>query len=1364
MTIEKIRHTKEGNINPVEFFKINPNIIVPKVSFGNNSKASVSVQKKDEFIKSTESEKIETKAETPSTKKERSPRIEKLAKRIEEGMKEKGLEQYAKGVIAFFEIASEDDIAYLETGNNLQDFLDNELDSMNTMKVLTELCENPMWGKISYDAISALANINADEVSVNDFLEGAEPEEIDNAAKYMSLGAVKKGGKLKDYTDRIKILIENIENLEDVPNQMIIELLNNKELDNEFLVELAKVINKRNKEGVISHNDNYSRIKAEHKGILLKYIEFRVPVHERGGFYSSGLDDLDTICSYATKENAVIIEKLLENEKIGVYEIKDAVKRIDTSEIPTILKNMEMFERFNLKASDAVKYEGEEITDGEVLKANIKKYSEKYRYSYPPCDQIAAICLSDNNYAFANFMEKFSVGPSTISAALQNSKGTDDIETIEKRFKEIRELTNERNEHFAWIPYAIKNQQSYDAYKTFSELVVGKYKDDFERFSYDDRKIFALEYDSPEKVKERMEKIAKGYERLPFAIMATSDELFELSKKVEEKFKNKELSNTIFSYKLTKAKQEKIEELYKKAELLFDKYKMEPEKINELIKTGNYEFGLNMLRAGIDKDFVQYAGRLKTERYFNEEKTIKALCNYQKYGDLNDKGIQKYLFDGYGTIDTLTDEKIAESVAELIKNGYEYNEISLFTRSAQTAFKTEGKDIVEHVKENIAKAKRLKKDLGELGFVVSNESLARQVAGFERNKEEYMAILTGAKEYNPRISLKEKIDIYQGIKKIEWNENAPRAQEGRVQLEKIISEIENSLTNTETFVNVDFEAQNAMFQNTFKNSPKIESALAGFDFTKYAKEGLPLSYPRKEFLEDLNTITSKMDEDEVYKISKKLGIDLIRNKENEIIGYNGIIKLHEIKAETEAEEAILEIANNFIMENSIQTGDEVVDKALNSLIKGMPEFVNIIGKQQHGTQAYSVDIHTTKVLTECLNNEKYKELSNADKTKLKLCVLTHDIAKSEGVVDKGHQEYSALYAKSILDKYAIPANLKDKVFELVKNHHWLEAYNTGAKTPEELAVSFRFYDDYSISKIIAEADLKGVNDNFFGYYGSALSDEAQKPLSDAISKLNGKGNFLYVSDSKIMPAFESRVPIVEHEGKKYKCINFTEIEDDEDLSKYGFMPNTKKEDIRFQTHMAKSAENLETLMSLQEISNDSVLSTSYTSLTNNKTYYGTKFGVILDNETENIANATPQNQASGYGKGWENFVQLKTSEINNTLLPSSMQEILGINEKEYEELYKQFSGKKYISAIRKTKEFTAGEKKISGEKLANAILEAQDRLLNTGDTHNEVVAYNTKVRGFIAKVDSIDEIPKEFLDFVEKYNLTIYMIGGKNDF
>ncbi len=1361
MTIEKLRHTKEGNISPVEFFKINPNTSIPKVSFGNKTKTSIGIQKKDEFVKSKEQEKLETQSD--NKQKEISPRAKKLFKQIEIGMKEKGLEKYTKGVIAFFEIASEDDLEYLESGNNLQDFLDNDLNDINTIKLMCELCESPMWGKISYDSICSLSDLNAEEISVNEFLEGATPEEVDNTVNYVKLSGVKKGERLKEYARRLNIFRENIENLEDVPKNAVREIIGNKELDEDFLLEVAKVINKKNKQGKIVFNDNYSKIKAEHKGIMLEYIKHRVPVQERGSgdyFHSFGLDELETLCSYSNKDNVEIIEKMLSNKDISIYEIQSAIKEIKPSEKETILKNMEMFERFGLKSTDAIRYEGEEITDREVLEENKKEFLKMFKYSYPPHDVIAAVCLSKNNLEYAKLMNKYSVGPSTISAALQNNKGTDDVETIKKRLDEILNHKDYKNENFAWIPYGIKNEKSFEAFKTFEEILIGQKKDDFEYFKSDDRKIFALEYDDPKKVKERMQKISNGYARLPFAIMATSDEMFELSKKAEEKFDCKELSNTIFSYEQTKGKKEFAEKLYKKAELLFDEYEIAPDKISELIKKGNYEFGLNMLRAGIDKNFIEHVDRLKSARRFDEEKTIKALANYQKYGDLNDKSFCKFLFDGYDSIDTLLDEKRAECISELIKNGYEYNEISVFLRSAETAHRAHDKDIVEDIKEKLESANKLKSELRNLGYKVENESIARHVAGSSRHSDEYIGILTGATKFSPKMSLKEKIDIYQSVKKIEIDETAPMAEKGKLHLKKIISEIEASLTNTEKFVEVDFNAQNEMFQNTIKNSSKIENALANFDFTKYKKEGLPLSYSRKEFLEDLNIITSEMTEDEITEITKKLGIDLIHNPDGEITGYNGIIKFHEVKAESEAEEAILEIANNFIMENKIQTGDEIVDKALNSLIKGMPEFVNTIGKQQHGTQAYSVDIHTMKVLTECLNNEKFKELSNLDKTKLKLCVLTHDIAKSEGVVDKGHQEYSAIYAKSILDKYAIPANLKDKVFELVKNHHWLEAYNTGAKKPEELAVSFRFYDDYSISKIIAEADLKGVNDEFYGYYGSALSDEAQKPLTDAISKLNKKGNFLYVSDSKIQPAYESRVSIVEHNGKNYKCINFTEIQNDEDLSKYGFMPNTKKEDIRFQTHMARKAENLETIMSLQEISNDSVLSTSYTSLTNNKTYYGTKFGVILDNEVENIANATKENQGSGYGKGWSNFVQLKTSENNNTLLLSELQEILGINEEEYEELYKQFSGKKYISAIRNTKEFTAGDKKFSGEKLADAILEAQDKLLETGESHNEVVAYNTKVRGFIAKVESIDEIPEEFLNFVEKYDLTIYIVGN----
>ena len=36
---------------------------------------------------------------------------------------------------------------------------------------------------------------------------------------------------------------------------------------------------------------------------------------------------------------------------------------------------------------------------------------------------------------------------------------------------------------------------------------------------------------------------------------------------------------------------------------------------------------------------------------------------------------------------------------------------------------------------------------------------------------------------------------------------------------------------------------------------------------------------------------------------------------------------------------------------------------------------------------------------------------------------------------------------------------------------------------------------------------------------------------------------------------------------------------------------------------------------------------------------------------------------------------------------------------------------------------------------------------------------NPKINAFVAKVNSIDEIPQPFLEFVQKHNLPIYILG-----
>ena len=64
-----------------------------------------------------------------------------------------------------------------------------------------------------------------------------------------------------------------------------------------------------------------------------------------------------------------------------------------------------------------------------------------------------------------------------------------------------------------------------------------------------------------------------------------------------------------------------------------------------------------------------------------------------------------------------------------------------------------------------------------------------------------------------------------------------------------------------------------------------------------------------------------------------------------------------------------------------------------------------------------------------------------------------------------------------------------------------------------------------------------------------------------------------------------------------------------------------------------------------------------------------------------------------------------------------------------------------------------------GKKLKHAISKAQDSIIKKNNAHNEINMLNPKINAFVAKVDSIDEIPQSFLEFVQKHNLPIYLLG-----
>ena len=73
-----------------------------------------------------------------------------------------------------------------------------------------------------------------------------------------------------------------------------------------------------------------------------------------------------------------------------------------------------------------------------------------------------------------------------------------------------------------------------------------------------------------------------------------------------------------------------------------------------------------------------------------------------------------------------------------------------------------------------------------------------------------------------------------------------------------------------------------MFKNFFAiNNPKLENLLKSTDFTIYQKQGLPLSYPRSQFLSDLDSILSKLDIQSKSKLLSKLQITELRDEQAE---------------------------------------------------------------------------------------------------------------------------------------------------------------------------------------------------------------------------------------------------------------------------------------------------------------------------------------------------------------------------------------------------------------------------------------------------------------------------------------------------
>ena len=450
------------------------------------------------------------------------------------------------------------------------------------------------------------------------------------------------------------------------------------------------------------------------------------------------------------------------------------------------------------------------------------------------------------------------------------------------------------------------------------------------------------------------------------------------------------------------------------------------------------------------------------------------------------------------------------------------------------------------------------------------------------------------------------------------------------------------------------------------------------------------------------------------------------------------------------------------------------NKYMNLLIGSMPEFLNIVGKQQHQTQAHTLDIHSLLVLAYSLASFDYLDkLSPKERTIIKMSAMLHDIAKRENIVDNGHQYLSCDVSKSVISKFFKHPEMCARIDELICNHHWLGGFSTKTKgfSASEIAVKFRRFEDFEIAKIMAVADLKAVSPEFYERLKDNISQEKIQPIEDNLSEFRFGSNIYYTD--RFVNKQKLRKFIQTKDGVEYKVVNLKACKSDDDVSKFGFRNGAKKKDLLFAVHMVKPENiysGLTTAKSMCNPQNDGILSESIINLENTRTYRNREHGLILSHNPLNILVASNHNLFSGYKKDLNSFVpylvnKSDISDCRNEFLTQFAKE-LGISEitddfrNDYLKLVKNCLLKvSSTDDINPSQMFKMCDKEFSGQELINILKKIHNDLFSSnGHSHNEIITYLPRIEAVISKSSSLEEVPDDVLLFAKENDLPIVLI------
>lgn len=542
---------------------------------------------------------------------------------------------------------------------------------------------------------------------------------------------------------------------------------------------------------------------------------------------------------------------------------------------------------------------------------------------------------------------------------------------------------------------------------------------------------------------------------------------------------------------------------------------------------------------------------------------------------------------------------------------------------------------------------------------------------------------------------------------------------------------------------------------------------------------IKMSIGRDYFVKKVMKLCEGLDKKEIRKVGDYFGFEIT---DETLKGYpidiNNGAKLSEIKDEKTKEviEKLRPVVNRFadakLNKVSVIGASKQFSEDINEILKAFPELRSIIGKKQHNTHAFTLDIHTLKVLQNVCTNPNFEKLPEKDKKLLSIASLLHDITKAEGKIDSQHPEESAFDAFYIIQKLNLEEQDQLKIYELIKTHNWLQRLNN-EKDPEmveniaqDIAFDTRRTNTFELAKILCEADLKSVkkDDGFFEAHKSGLEKMSAK--IDRYLKML-KRTQIYLPQTKIPKASEIKNgTTITKNGITNTVIYMNEA--DNDLVKYGFEEGTTKGNLASLVHALTKEEDLSKVDAFSIIDSEALLSTSYMNPREYRVFRPQ--GLVLDVETNDIHAGYFRDFGTGYSKeiellksdylfrgrrketlGYDEWRDDRTAFRN--YISNQIKKELCLSDEEYIQMIEKIQSAKSITDVEKIDPKIADGLK--------RVFEAMDVGKRSGGRkYNEMLVSRPKVQGVFAYDTKFGNIPKFLRKYAQDNDLVILIYGN----